>query len=63
MSGGIPVLFSETEVYYVDLISSPTKTHKKIVWLNVSMEKRFGMDKFHSVYLQERDRDHLKIIM
>jgi hypothetical protein len=38
------------------LISTPAKTHEKIIWLDVSMQKRLGMHKFHSIYLQDRTR-------
>jgi hypothetical protein len=42
------------------LISSPTKAHEKIIWLDVSMQKRLGMDKLHSIYLQVGEhRSHI----
>jgi hypothetical protein len=44
------------------LISSSAKTHEEIIWLNISMQKRLGMNKFYSIYLQVGRADYMKLI-
>lgn len=44
------------------LISSSAKTHEEIIWLNISMQKRLWMNKFHSIYLQVGREDYIKLI-
>ncbi len=47
MSPRISVLFSESKVNHIDLISAAPKTHEKVVWLDVSVEKVFRMNEFY----------------
>ena len=47
MGSGVSVLFGESKVNDIDLISAPPQAHQEIIWLNVSMEKVFRMYEFY----------------
>ena len=41
---GIAVLLGETKINHVDLVAALTNAHEKVVGLNVTMDKRLGVD-------------------
>ena len=51
MRSSISVLLSQTKVDNVDKIPFLAKTHQKIVWLHITMDKIFTVDIFYSAYL------------
>lgn len=44
MRSWITVLFGQAKINHVDLVPALTDAHQKIVWLDVSVEKVFGME-------------------
>ena len=46
VSFGVTVLFGQTEIDYVDLIATLANAHEEVVRLDITMDKRLGMDVF-----------------
>lgn len=44
VSLGVTVLLGQTEINHVDLVSSLANAHKEVVWLDVTVDERLGMD-------------------
>lgn len=44
MSLGVSILFGETEIDDIDLVSSLANTHQEVVWLDVSMNEISRVD-------------------
>lgn len=40
----VTVFLGETEINHVDLIASLADTHEEIVWLDISVDERLGVD-------------------
>jgi hypothetical protein len=41
---GIAVLFGESKVDDIDLVAALTNTHEEVVWLDITVDKRLGVD-------------------
>lgn len=44
VSLGVTVLLSETEIDYVDLVSTLADAHQEVVRLDITVDERLGMD-------------------
>jgi len=53
---GIPVLFGQTEIDHVDLVSTLADSHQKVVGLDISVDKVSRVNVFDSRDLRRRDR-------
>lgn len=42
----VAILLCETEINNVDLVATLSNAHEKVVWLDVTVNKRLGMDVF-----------------
>jgi len=40
----VPVLLGQAEIDNIDLVSTFANSHEKVVWLDITVDKRFGMD-------------------
>jgi len=53
---GIPVLFGQTEIDHVDLVSTLADSHQKVVGLDISVDKVSRVNVFDSRDLRRQDR-------
>lgn len=40
----VTILLGETEIDHIDLVPALSNAHQEIVWLDVTVNKRFGVD-------------------
>lgn len=44
----VSVFLGQAKIYDIDLIASLANAHQEVVWLDVSVDERFGVDVFDS---------------
>jgi len=42
----VTIFFCETEINHVDLITTFANAHEKVIWLDIPVDERLGMDVF-----------------